>query len=529
MDAKKEFADLKFKIECAEIVLSHNSDGSLVVRGPGEIWQDENGVLQYKIFTDQAGYRSVQKYSRRPSILGEIIPEGEFFSLHAREYDMPRWTARRIIPSCRGGLDDGLAYGRIPELVQIESSPANRGDDFVRLRLKGKLNFPCNQGTQTEIRVGGMLRRTANTLNAAFLEDRDYRFEILHEQEHTTISLRMPAGKMTSATASRIHESLQFILGEQLVVMVIETNAGVQQETRLVSPLVDRGHGDMPPPLKFGWVDLGGDVWRMFCNYFRFVHQNASAGWHPISNHIGRVIESTAASVDTEILALGVAVEGLVSECFSNLAPVSADFLNELDGFQAAIQSGTIMQGDRAVALSAKTKERITGLLGAMRSPRNSDMLRAFISNNRLPSGLYNSWSRLRNSSAHGGGPSQEVETILRLRNEVRSLLYSIAFAAIGYTGPRTDYSLPGRPTRAWPIPHPPSVAPASAPVNQNPGAAPGGTLQPITAPSIDTTPAVALCSPNPPGSVVSLEPQTSIAIPPTVPTSPAATHPPPL
>jgi hypothetical protein len=450
MSAKEDFAEGKFKIECSQMVLTRAGGDPVVVRGPGEIWQDQEGTLQYKMFADQAGYHALQAYKSQPRVVGQLIPDEDYFTLEAQEYSLPRWTADRVLPSCRGGLVDGFAYGYLHELVHTEPYPRDAESDFVRLRFRGKLEFPCNQGTETVIRVGGREHHTSSTLNAAFIEDGELRFDVLHEHEHTAVSLQLTAGELTPATPDRIRESLQFILGQQLALMVVEIGAEGQHLTRLTSP--SRGEGKMLPPLQFHVVDEGGHVWRMFTNYFRHVYANAEPGWHPIYRHIGSAIESTAASLQARVLALAVAVEGLAGDCFPGLAPVSPDFLRELDAVQTAVQS---------VALIEQSRSRISGSLNAMRSPRNSDVLRAFIANNRLPNGLYDSWSRLRHPSAHGrGAGGRDIETTLRLQSEVLSLLYSLVFAAINYTGPRTDYSLAGWPTRSWPIPPAPAVAP---------------------------------------------------------------------
>jgi hypothetical protein len=50
-----------------------------------------------------------------------------------------------------------------------------------------------------------------------------------------------------------MHEALQFVLGRQLALMVVETITGDQRQTRLISP--DRGHGKMSPPLQFEKLD----------------------------------------------------------------------------------------------------------------------------------------------------------------------------------------------------------------------------------------------------------------------------------
>src|SRR5207249_6130671 len=110
-----------------------------------------------------------------------------------------------------------------------------------------------------------------------------------------------------------------------------------------------RGRGSMSPPLQFQRLDKGGHVWRMFTNYFRHIHPNPKPGRHPISRHVGSAIESTAASLNATVLALAVAVEGLAGDCFSGLAPVSWDFLAELEAVQAVA---------RCVALAERSRKR---------------------------------------------------------------------------------------------------------------------------------------------------------------------------
>lgn len=452
MDAKLEFADLKFKVECSSMVLTKAGGSPLVVKGPGEIWQNSEGILQFKIFTDQAGYRCLQDYRARPGIVGQLIPDEDFFTLEAREYGMAEWTARRIIPSYRGGFDEGMACGYLRELVRTQETTPNSEQAFVLLRLKGKILFPYNSESQAEVRVGGQLRRVESALNTTVIEDGDYRFELFHEQEHTAISLLLPSGDLTDATPSRIREALQFVLGRELAVMVVETSTGDQCISRLTSPA--KALGIMPPPLEFGQFAEDDQVWHLFTTYFRHIHSRAGLGWHPISRHIESAVASTASSRDAEVLALAVAVEGLVGECFPKLAPASAEFLPELDKIEAALA---------AVEVSAQTRNRMQGTIGQLRKPRNSDLLCAFIKHNHLPGGLLKSWSSLRNTSAHGGGlGDRDIETVLRLRNEVRSLLYSIVFAAINYNGSRTDYSLPGFPICAWPIQPTPEPSPVT-------------------------------------------------------------------
>lgn len=441
MSAEEDFADGKFKIECSELVLTQVGSNGTVIRGPGEIWQDEKGVLQYKMFLAHDDYVSLQRHMGRPRVVGQIIPDEDYFTLAARQYTQRQWSSERVLPGCRGGLREGLACGPLCELVRSEDRFANGTSDFVSVRFREKFDFPCNQGTETVIRVGGRDHRATSTLNAAFVEDRELKFEVFYESEHTSVTLHLPSGQLTASMSNRIQEALQFILGRQLAMMVIETRCGDEHVTRLASPF--GGRGKMSPPLQWQAVDEGGHVWRLFINYFRHVHANTGPGWHPISRHIGSALESAGASLSAHVLDLAIAVEGVAGECFAHLAPVSADFSRELDAIAAEIQQ---------IEISDRTRRRVVGSIDAMRRPRNSDIVRAFIDEYNLSPGLYDSWSRLRNPAAHGRGTGGlEIETVLQLKSEGLSLLYSLVFAAVNYSGRRTDYSLAGWPLRPWP------------------------------------------------------------------------------
>lgn len=453
MKAAEEFADEKFKIECARMQLTKSGISPIQVCGPGEIWQGDEGELHYKIFIDDGAYQALRVDWARPRTVGQVIPEEDFFILEVLQHSLPVWTSQRVLPNLRGGIVDGIAYGTLHNLVHTEdfsSLGMQQQSEYVTLLIRSKLKFPCNRGTETVTRIAGRERASSSSLNVAYVEGDQFNFELLHDGEHTVVSLELPIGQFTDSTLGRVQEALQFVLGQQLAVMVVETYSNGQHVTKLNSPA--RGRGKMPPPLRFLDPFDDGNFWRIFTNYFRHIHANANPGWHPISRHVAGAVESTAASLNTNILALAVAVEGLAGECFSDLAPVSSAFLGELDVVQAAIQG---------VTLTEVSRTRINGTINSMRSPRNSDVIRAFITNNGLAPGLFESWRRLRNASTHGDNIDvRDMDNILRMKYEVLSLLYSLVLAAINYTGTRTDYSIQGWPTQQWPAPRPPAALP---------------------------------------------------------------------
>lgn len=441
MDEAKKFADGVFRIDCGRIVL-HVRDGKPpIAEGPGEIWQDEDGRLRYKIFVNQAAYFAIVAFISRLREIGSIIPDEDFLTLESQSYSLPVWVSPRVLPSLSGGLlVGGLATGELHDLFYTTSIAHDKDTCGIAVRIKGRLNFPCNQGTETVVRVGGKDRATTNALNAAFFEVENFKFELLQESEHTVFSLRLPASEMTPHTHLRMIEALQFVLGRELSMMSTEIVSMGQHETRLVSPR--NGEGHIPPPLQFRNIDEGGNIWRMLCDYFMFIRTFDEPRWHPLSRHIGSVIEASTASINAQALALAVAIEGLAADCFQDLAPSDPQLLADIAAAEKALAE-----------IKLVSSERILGALNPMKKPRNSDLVREFVSRNGLANGLRKSWSKLRNSSAHGDADAHEIAKLLKLQREALSLLYSMALRLIGYSGPRTDYSIPNWPEKPWPVP----------------------------------------------------------------------------
>jgi hypothetical protein len=416
------------------------------ISGPGEIWQDTEGRLQFKIFAGDGVQTLRVDGAPHPRPIGELLREEDYFRLTAEKRFGALWQSERILP--RTGLFDGIVRGELSELSRLAKCPLTERA-LAKLYFRGKQEFPCNEGTRTLVQVGGQDRFIEDALNVAVFEEGTLAVEVAHEGEHTALTLRLAGSDYHAASPSRACEALQFVLGKQLAWMALETTVGGEQVTRLMSP--SRPFAGMLPPLKVKRLDPGGHLWRMFLDYFRYVHSEKGDMWHPMSRYVGSAIEAHSTSIDASLLALAVAVEGIAGDCFGDLAPVSDETLREIDLVQSAVTD---------LGLSARVANRVSGSLRAMKQTRGSDAVRAFIDKNGLPTGLYNAWSRARNTTAHGDARSLTVEKMFNLWLETLSLFYALVLRAIGYRGLRTDYSVQDWPSVPWPIPEP--VSPGS-------------------------------------------------------------------
>lgn len=81
-DSTCEFADIKFKRDCTNIILTEHGDGiPLIFQGPGEIWQDDSGQLQFKCFA-MDGFKEFQNHQIKrinSSEVGQLVPTDDFF------------------------------------------------------------------------------------------------------------------------------------------------------------------------------------------------------------------------------------------------------------------------------------------------------------------------------------------------------------------------------------------------------------------------------------------------------------------
>ncbi|MEO8360701.1 MAG: hypothetical protein ABI672_11780 [Vicinamibacteria bacterium] len=414
------------------------------ISGPGEIWQDAEGVLQFKIFAGDGGWKVRADEAAHPKPIGELFREDDYFRLTTENPSGAPWQSERVLP--RAGLFDGIARGKLSELSRVAQCPLTKSA-LARLYFRGKQEFPCNEGTRTVVQVGGQDRSIEDALNVAIFDEGTLAFEAAHEGEHTVLTLRLLPTDYHNATPSRVYEALQFVMGKQLAWMALETTIGGEQLTRLIS--WTRPRASMLPPLTIDKVDPGGHFWRMFRDYFRYVHSDKGEQWHPVSRHVGSAIEAHGASMDASLLTLAVAVEGIAVDCFSGLAPVSQETLREFD---------LVLSSVATLGLSEQVASRVSGSLRAMKQARGSDVVRAFIKEHALPEGLYKAWSLARNITTHGSARSLPVEKMIGLGLETLSLFYALVLAAIGYRGSRTDYNAQDWPNTSWPVSERPSL-----------------------------------------------------------------------
>ena len=237
---------------------------------------------------------------------------------------------------------------------------------------------------------------------------------------------------------------IQFVLGRLLQWGVLVHEAEGKRLVRITSPLQEAA-SRLQAPIPVRSVAAHYWTWVLFDGYLRFILGYTGDGWHPCSVHLAAVCEAAAASIDAEVLALGVAVEGMTNALFPDLAPISDGFRDLVASLRAHI--GDWLRGNEPAA-EAKLPDRISSLTGKLLEVRPVDRLKQLAIAGVVEKRHVKAWQELRNAAAHAAQPgTREWQELLDRRDVVLAMLYRLVFHAIGYEGKCADYG-----TRHWPI-----------------------------------------------------------------------------
>jgi hypothetical protein len=452
MTSAKDFANLKFHLECAQVSLQRLQGYRLSVCGPGEIWQDEQGVLSFKLFISES-FSRFQHTCYQEAKIGTLRKREDYFVLSASDCGGEGWYSPQVWPSLwqELGRDAGLVKGSFGQLLRTTSYP-RISTYWVEMRFRGNLNYPPTVNHVRTETLGDKQISLHSLDSAARVVGEGYVMTFFHQESHTVVQYE---GTKTppQALALRIQEALQFCLAS-LVECVAEStvSAGIEsEEIKLTSSRLPGGFvNGQHPPLRFQGHGDSKDFWSMFSRYFDYVSTSGCEGWHPISIRTREIIASRGVSLPSETLALAVGVEGVAKESKERLNTLLANghcFVQNQDDEKHAKLEEAIQIIQAESRIDSHTKDRILKAARSWLGQAPMDLVVLFIDAQRLPSDLFKSWKTLRHRGAHGSGTSNlSTEDSIKLRYEVLCLFNCLVLAIIGYEGVFTDYSQPGWP-----------------------------------------------------------------------------------
>ena len=438
-----------FELDCPWMVLQRSRESDTArLEGPGTITWSE-GKLSFKLYAVK-GHKNFPDFWGEPGISvqpGELIPEEAYYSLTAKDWKGRQWNASHILPRLTMG-EGTVVRGSIRELEQTEPWEGNEATHYLSFEVLHDLDFPCNDHTLTFKRSGtdSKERPVGGRFNLARFTVGPHQFVLSKEEGYAKIEAKLSRNASCPAAALRIIEALQFVLAQPVKWTVMYERLGNSLTTRVrpVTKTVPRGR--LNPPIRFR--DLAPVeaqvVWELFGRFFTHICGHTDNDrFHPISAWIDSVRAASTGTINSEALALGVAVEGVLKETCPEEGTPSSEVREAVDEL---IQYVARWDGPREV------RERAQAVLRRLAEPSARGQLRALESVGAVNPEYVRAWADLRHPAAHGVLlRPDELDKVVRLCDKVTALLYQIIFKAIGYTGAFTDYGALGWPMRRYP------------------------------------------------------------------------------
>lgn len=446
IDYLDALANLKFEINCSIIVLTQEGDvdNPIIYKGPGTIFQNDEKSFSVKIFCE--GKLDVKEFFGKINRLtpGKLIEDINYYSLKASDFAGNKWTANSIMPDLNGGIDiEGfLITGNFTRLFCHREENHDYRGTTLKLFYKGKHKIPCNTLKKSKHFIGSDDRGTSSSYNVAQFDIDDIEFEILSEDDRLIVYLFSQSDELTTVTAQRIHEALQFVLVDINPWDIILLQKNNVQETIFRAIPQSLKKSRVQPPLHFNTVDRDGRVWKLFELFFKYTFPYKNTDWHPLFELLHKVIESGEASIEAHALTLAVSIEGLLKKSFREIAVPDDEYVGKIKEAAKEINKSSI---DNSL------KSRLQGALGAMKTPRAKDRLHQLYELGIVEDRHVKSWGKMRNSSAHSDSLDiSEIQNYLNDCSAMCMLFYHLIFYTIGYNGEYTDYSVYGFPKKTY-------------------------------------------------------------------------------
>jgi len=450
-EACQRLAKRSFELDCHEIRFEREGKVPRVFGGPGNVWRDETGSLNFKVHLGQKDFSAAWQDTLGGSLPpGELIPDEFLFKISAKAYDGISWTGT----GWPGGLSNllagaGTATGVLSELKSDSSGFERPGlkEERVWVYLPYLLEFPKITATHTQTETGGGARSDSTAWDHATVAIGRDKFTINPREGYTEIECIFGPGGIADDRHVKVLESLQFALGQLLhPCALLRAEKGIWSASLLSSdPAVCESWRQFPP---INWERFWdrAPVYEIAKAYYQAITTRTKEARQDLARGVFAIIRSAGVPVEASVLGVSVAIETLIDATFPELKRSNQEFIDEIERLRSNLAN--IKQSDGSeLKLSEEMLRRLNGSLDTMKAKGAANAIRALLPRLNLEQRLYESWNTLRNKYAHGGAIPQSrfAEIYDHLRNVIY-LGWSIVLASIEYAGPRTNYSLRGQP-----------------------------------------------------------------------------------
>ena len=187
------------------------------------------------------------------------------------------------------------------------------------------------------------------------------------------------------------------------------------------------------------------DTWLLFERYLSYCLTSPEEG-HSLWALVHNVLWSGSAHIGVQALTLCVSVEALLKTHFSDVMPADPETEQNIKKAKEIFNASS--------CLDEKFRKRLDGALESFTKTRPADRLNELCKKKLIDLRLIESWTKLRNASAHGDlvnfTDRAKLNRHIDKCNAVLVLFYQLVFLLIGYAGQYTDYATHGYPQRLF-------------------------------------------------------------------------------
>ena len=403
------------------------------------------GEFHFRIYADPAANQHLTALDELREMgtwtAGEIIPKEEYYQLKATDLSGREWSCAQVQVKLHGGqhglVITGRMFGELVHSAKVEDT----GGGGLSLYFFDPMPLALDRyaTTRTEL-VGELVRSGVDAVEARFnAGGLDFRVQ-KRPQDPFTVVRAFSTQPLAAGAELRVEEAMRFVTMRPARWSIAENvSAGERRVT--LTPHREPNKPFLEEPVE-PRSDLAQDYWRLFGLFFEFVSTHATPKeYHPLTVQIYHLTEGEAQQLDLVGLALAVAVEGALKVAFPNVAEPSAAFKAAVDQIHKDI--------GKLTSAEATLVKRVQGPLGGLKSARPGDKLRALVQKGVVTQEQSETWTRLRNSSAHANVRVDPEAANKRWREclLVYTMLHRLIFHAIGYQGHYCDYGSFGWPT----------------------------------------------------------------------------------
>ncbi len=374
---------------------------------------------------------------------GVMMPDSHYYSLEARDVAGNVWTCPAVDLKREVRPDAIILTLSCDRIKTEESSEVARS--YAYLVFLDTLDFPTNMVRTTTVTRGeevfsrNISRQDSQGGVSGFQVSYDARKSMPGER-YSEFFARAPEGiQAPPLFQDRMLEAIRFCTATMATPVMSET---VSNNVKVIELAKSRplNNGLVHAPVSTSKHGIDVDFYKLFECYFNYACDNAKGkDYAPLSSKLGGLFTLKGVWLDTIVLLLGVAVEGVLSEeVFKSIGKPKKGLLEDI---KTLVDMVTIAPVEESLVT------RVVNAMGNMKSNSAADKLHALIKVGALEEEDRVAWKRLRNASAHGTFEIDPEKMQLLLDDVFRltTIIYKLVFLRIGYCG---KYS--NRAARGW-------------------------------------------------------------------------------